>query len=94
MLSKQPPSQGKQTRSQLPCRITPQEEKEEIRRMNQFILHSKCMAARDMQVAEKATAHMQAEEEERRVVDEMEARRKAALAELEVGARQRCLGPG
>jgi len=62
-----------------------QEEKEEIRRMNQMILHSKCMAARDLQVAEKAATHVQAAEEERRVVEEMEARRKAALAELEVG---------
>lgn len=67
-----------------------QEEKEEIRRMNQMILHSKCMAARDLQVAEKATAHVQAAEEERRVVEEMEARRKAALAELEVGACRAC----
>ncbi|KAI7840290.1 hypothetical protein COHA_006072 [Chlorella ohadii] len=67
------------------------EEKEEIRRMNQMILHSKCMAARDLQVAEKAATHVQAAEEERRVVEEMEARRKAALAELEERERQRAL---
>lgn len=65
----------------------PQEEKDEVKRMSQMILHSKCMATRDVQVAEKAAARVQAAAEERVVVEEMEARRKAALAELEVGAQ-------
>jgi hypothetical protein len=57
--------------------------------MNQMILHSKCMAARDQQVDEKARGRQAAAAEERRVVQEMEARRQAGLAELEVGAAGR-----
>lgn len=52
--------------------------------MNQMILHSKCMAARDQQVGEKQAVKRAAAEEEKRVVQEMEERRKAALQELEV----------
>jgi hypothetical protein len=66
-----------------------QEEKDEVKQMNQMILHSKCMAARDQQVDEKARGRQAAAAEERRVVQEMEARRQAGLAELEVGGAER-----
>ena len=68
----------------LPLRAA-QEEKEEVKQMNQMIQFSKCMATRDQQVAEKAAAKAVAAQEERRVVEEMEQRRQAALEELEVG---------
>ncbi len=52
--------------------------------MNQMILHSKCMAARDQQVGEKQAAKRAAAAEEKLVVQEMEERRKAGLQEQEV----------
>lgn len=61
-----------------------QEEKEEVRLMNQMVLHSKCMAARDQQVGEKQSLKRAAAEEEKLVVKEMEERRKAAVQALEV----------
>ena len=64
----------------------PQEDKEEVRLMNQMVLHSKCMAARDEQRSEKVAAKGAAAAEEARIVAQMEARRKAGLAELEVRA--------
>jgi len=63
-----------------------QEDKEEVRLMNQMILYSKCMTTRDQQVNEKAACKRVAAEAERHTVEEMEQRRKAALAELEVRA--------
>ena len=50
----------------------------------QMILHSKCMAARDMQVGEKLLKKQVAAAEEQQVVAEMEQRRLAGLAEQEV----------
>lgn len=56
-----------------------------MKRMNQMMLHSRCMVDRDVQVAEKAAVKVAAAEEERRIVEEMEQRRRAGLEELEVG---------
>ncbi|PSC68396.1 flagella associated [Micractinium conductrix] len=67
------------------------EDKEEVRLMNQMVLHSKCMAARDEQRSEKVAAKGAAAAEEARIVAQMEARRKAGLAELEERERLRSM---
>lgn len=66
-----------------------QEEKDDVKRMNQMMLYSKCVTIRDAQIEEKRQMMQEAEEENRKQDLMMEIERLKALEEYELRERQR-----
>lgn len=67
------------------------EQKDEVKRMNQMILYSKCVTIRDAQIEEKRKMMQDNEEEERRQDLAMEVERVRALEQYEAREKQRVL---
>ncbi|KAJ9528200.1 hypothetical protein QJQ45_014161 [Haematococcus lacustris] len=66
-----------------------EEQKDEVKHMNQMVLYSKCVTIRDAQIEEKKQMMLEAEEENRRQDQMMEVERIKALEQYEARERQR-----
>jgi hypothetical protein len=66
-----------------------EEQKDEVKHMNQMVLYSKCVTIRDAQIGEKKHMMLEAEEENRRQDLMMEIERIRALEQYEARERQR-----
>ncbi|MEW5310671.1 MAG: hypothetical protein WDW38_002447 [Sanguina aurantia] len=66
-----------------------EEQKDEVKHMNQMVLYSKCVTIRDAQIEEKKSMMVEEEEEQRRLDLMMEVERIRALGQYEERERQR-----